>query len=435
LKTFENMMRSREPSESDDDHDDALPHSTNVVVVVDASGEIVECLDFASGSVLRHEFVVKHSVVHKQWLHSLGRRVKETAPDASLVPRVDALPSPGACLLFPLYDSPPPSGFPFGINAASYCEGFLMVEIQGVCGEVLDDTMLLKLRFEMETAFLGPGHVNAPGLITTQREKEDISNAVSPFHHAMDPILKPFREGWRDEWVPGLSSSHNHFVGVYKSDWTGVSPDVCVTRGHDVQVHYYLVVRGGLAETTAEQLVWLFKSAVQTRDETWENRAGSNTLAQATHMARWSRESLLARALDVCNVKAIGERVSTEWNVCRPALQHVGNRAYDGGGGCSGGGGVESKMAFYSLCANTSDCKNGILTTSSCTDPRDGIMWVHGVPSHNKIGGKQWSNTESANAFPVFRGNGFASELETLTRFGYERKWGCCFLKPLFIVQ
>ena len=406
--------------------DERLPDSTDIVVLVDGAGEIVECLDARKGKLLNHEFVVQHSVPHKRLVLGFGCR------DASLIPteaeeRESALaiipvaPS-GECLVFNMYDPPPASGFPFGIDENAYCEGFLMCEIQGRHGEVLDDRSLGAYKFEMITAFRRFDHVDPPGLIVTQQEKEDVCAMVSPFHHALDPILTMYDDTWKDHWAVGLSASHGHFVGVYKSDWSGVAPDVCASSGHDVGVHYYIVVRGGLAEATAEQLVWLAKSSPSKRDETWETRLASHMVLKATEMARHARATLLQRALDVMHVSRVGDTITTEWNVARPAIHRLDKD-----------GSVDTRAAYYRQCASAAECRTGVVTTS---ETEEGLLWLHGPPTATRtIGGKTWSSTETANAMPVFRDMDALTETASLRPFGYEREWGTCSLKPLFTVR
>lgn len=68
-----------------------------------------------------------------------------------------------------------------------------------------------------------------------QSELNDMVDMVSPFESCVDPLMRKFADDWRDTWHVGLSPSQGHFVGVFKSDWNGVSTDVCVDHGHEVR--------------------------------------------------------------------------------------------------------------------------------------------------------------------------------------------------------
>ena len=399
------MMRSTE--------DENLPATTDIVLIIDGSGEIVECIDAKKGRALRYEFVEQHSLPHKRLIHQHDSREHESmlSEEEELKQALATIRvgKKGLCILFNNFDVPSTHGFPFGIGDAAYCEGLLMCEIKGFDGEVLDDRSLSLLRFEMTTAFRGYEHVDPPGLMMSQQEKEDMCALVSPFHHALDPVLTMFNEKWRDSWGVGLSPGH--FVGVYKSDWNGVARETCASSGHDVGVHYYVVVRGGLAETTAEQLIWLSKI---TSSDTWETRMLGPTLTKATEMARYARSTLLKRALDVLHVQQVGECVSTEWNIAKPAIYRLESN-----------GSVDTRAAYYRQCTSSSECKTGVLTMGD----NDAIVWLHGPPTATRgIGGKSWSNTEQANAFPVYRDVNESA-------FGHEQSWGKCILKPLFVIQ
>jgi hypothetical protein len=393
--------------------DDNLPDSTDVVILVNDAGEIVECLDARSGKSLQHAFVVQHSVPHRRFIAQHNRREHDSIMSehdelqrALSVVRVGEF---GECIVFNEFDKPPASGFPFGVGPFAFCEGMLLCEIKGLNGEVLDDRSLLATRFEMTTAFRGYEHVDPPGLLMSQREKEDMCAIVSPFHHALDPLLKMYEDNWKESWGVGLSSSQDHFVGVYKSDWNGVARETCASSGHDIGVHYYIVVRGGLPETTAEQVAWIARIAT---NDTWETRMGSLALNRATEMARHARITLMQRALRVMNVQLVGDPVSTEWNIAKPAIYRLDSN-----------GSVETRAAFYRRCASSAECKAGVLTMSD----DETILWMHGPPTSSRtIGGKSWSNTECANAFPVFRDD---------VRNTHEGAWGSCVLKQLFFVS
>lgn len=395
--------------------DETVPDATDVALVINDQGEIVECIDAKTGKPLRHEYVEQHSIPHKHMLRRHGRRERRdgATEEEERLQALKIIPFGhlGECIVYNMFDAPSASGFPFGIGEFAYCEGLLMCEIQGTDGEILDDRSLSTFKFEMTTAFRGYEPVDPPGLIQTHEEKESLVSLVSPFHHALDPILTMYDDQWKSHWAVGLSSSQNHFVGVYKSDWNGVAKETCASSGHDIGVHYYVVVRGGLPETTAEQLTWLAKTS---SNDTWESKINSFAVAKATEMARFARLSLLHRALDVLHVKQRGEVVSTEWNIVRPAIYRLESNAS-----------VDTRAVFYRRCTSTTECKTGVLTMFEDQT----IEWLHGPPTTTRsIGGKSWSNTESANAFPVFR-DGRQLPLT------HDAGWGKCVLKQVYSIR
>jgi hypothetical protein len=281
---------------------------------------------------------------------------------------------------------------------------------------------LKNLEFEMNTVFHDFDHVNPPGLIQTQQEHDDLDEIVSPFNREIDPLLKQYDEEWRKSWLVGLSQSHKHFVGVYKTDWNGVHPSIRKNAGHTIQIHYYLLVCGGLPESTSEQLVWLLKS----KKNSWESIMNPKTcIAHASEMAKFARQSLLERALEVLDVEEHGERVVMEWNILDCANYLDSNR-----------GDLDERIAYYDRCTSASKSQSGILTTCNPEEHEDGFIWLHGSTAiANRIGGTAFSNSGMANAMPIFMGDDFGRNIDQLEKYGYKEAWGKCELTPLYVIS
>lgn len=397
-----------------------IPNDVEVIIVTNEEGDVETCIS-RSGEPLKHAFVLENSIPHQRFMRKLRREgggaatsdgVAARGPPGSIPVEVES----GHCFLFQLHDHVTHCGSLVGLRELSFCGGFVAAEIKGVT-----EPRIRQLEFDMRTAFGGQRHLNPPGLITTQRERDDLLDSISPFDACIDPLLKEYNAEWRDSWFVGLSPSQHHFVGVYKSDWNGVSTNVCVNAGHEVGVHYYVVVHAGLPEETTEQL-WRLSKAL-TGHLAWGEVAQATMFAEATEMARHARSTLLERALDVLGAHEVGERIVTEYNTFaettyRDPMSTVGSR-----------------VAFYRGCASSEAAEHGVLTMANLKAKDQGIWWLHGAPNCSRIGGGPWSHTETANAMPIFRNRKFDEVSTRLERFGYNNHWGKAFLSPIYVIE
>ena len=127
--------------------DENVPDDTDVIILVDAQGEIVNCIDARRCRTLRHIFMVQHSPPHLRLLSSQDD--EEDPMTIQPLATIEVAPQ-SECLLFDMYNNAP--SHVFGIDEDAYCEGFLMTEISGKNGEVLDDRLFYNMQFEMVTS-------------------------------------------------------------------------------------------------------------------------------------------------------------------------------------------------------------------------------------------------------------------------------------------
>jgi hypothetical protein len=394
---------------------DVIPSGTQVVLVVNAEGEIDSCMSVETGEPLVHAYIQTDSILHDRLRRTSRNRTQGADPRHEVHLESIRIEGTTAYIVDPNANVANLTR-QFGVDARAYCGGLLAVEIEGV-----DEESVLRRAFDIESAFSGDEHDQPPGLITVQLELNDMMTAVAPFAASLDPLLKKYDEHWRKAWHVALSPGQGHFVGIFKSDWNGVSSDVCVGNGHEVKVHYYAVVHAGLAEATAEQLKWLVRNNSQ--GFSWDDLAKSPMLGHAQMMARHARESLLKRLIDVVGARAVGEPIRTEYNTLRITNFRAGT------------GTLTERAVYYDMCTSTEACEHGVLTMASPDDASSGVAWLHGQPNRSQVGGGPWGHSETANAFPVFRNEAFGEAVEHLTRYGYLNTWGKAFLKPIAIAR
>ena len=109
------------------------PDDTDVIILVDASGEIINCIDARRCRTLQHVFMVQHSTPHLRLLSSKTDSEEEDDTSLAIHPVFTISISPSSnCLLFDLYNHSPHQTF--GIDQDAYCEGFMMTEVVGQTG-------------------------------------------------------------------------------------------------------------------------------------------------------------------------------------------------------------------------------------------------------------------------------------------------------------
>lgn len=214
--------------------------------------------------------------------------------------------------------------------------------------------------------------------------------------------------------------SQHHFVGVYKSDWNGVSTNVCVNAGHEVGVHYYVVVHAGLPEETTEQL-WRLSKAL-TGHLAWGRWRRRRCLPRRP---KWhvTRAAPCSSARSTFSGRTKWENASS-LNTTRSRKRHTETRCPPWGAASRSTGGAPAAKRRARRTHN-----------GQPQGERPGHMVAPRGAQLLADRGGPWSHTETANAMPIFRNRKFDEVSTRLERFGYNNHWGKAFLSPIYVIE